>query len=99
MTQNTETEAVLALIPSLYGFNDGVTPTREAADTLRALLAERDAARAEVAVLREALADCLERMEQLRASGDSGFWDWRDGDEYQRGVAALANTTALKKGE
>jgi hypothetical protein len=28
--------------------------------------------------------------EQTRASGDAGFWNWRDGDEYSDTLAALA---------
>jgi hypothetical protein len=28
--------------------------------------------------------------EQTRASGDAGFWNWRDGDEYSNTLAALA---------
>jgi hypothetical protein len=44
---------------------------------------------APVAELVEALRECTEWMESLRASGDAGFWDWKD-DEYTRAIAALA---------
>jgi hypothetical protein len=47
---------------------------------------------AEVERLRAALADCLDDMEQTRASGDAGFWDWKEGDVYSRGRKALAGT-------
>jgi hypothetical protein len=37
----------------------------------------------------EALKNCLDWMESMRASGDSGNWEWND-DEYTKGVATLA---------
>jgi hypothetical protein len=37
----------------------------------------------------EALKNCLDWMESMRASGDSGNWEWKD-DEYTKGVATLA---------
>lgn len=40
--------------------------------------------------LYEALDACASYMEQLRASGDVGFWDWKAGDEYSNAIAALA---------
>ena len=40
--------------------------------------------------LYEALDACASYMEQLRASGDAGFWDWKAGDEYSNAIAALA---------
>jgi Lar family restriction alleviation protein len=43
----------------------------------------------DVAELVKALRECTEWMESLRASGDAGFWDWKD-DEYTRAIAALA---------
>ena len=39
--------------------------------------------------LRAALSDALDWMEDLRASGDAGFWDWQDGDDYTIGRDAL----------
>lgn len=42
-----------------------------------------------MAELVEALRECTEWMESLRASGDAGFWDWED-DEYTRAAAVLA---------
>ena len=45
---------------------------------------------AKLAVAVEALEDALNRMEEDRASGDCGNWDWVDGDVYSRGRAALA---------
>jgi hypothetical protein len=42
--------------------------------------------------LLEALKDCLEWMEDLRASGDAGNWEWRRGP-YKDGVAAVAKAT------
>ncbi len=41
-------------------------------------------------MLYEALDACASYMEQLRASGDAGFWDWKAGDEYSNAIAALA---------
>lgn len=40
--------------------------------------------------LYEALDACASYMEQLRASGDAGFWGWKAGDEYSNAIAALA---------
>ena len=40
--------------------------------------------------LYEALDACASYMEQLRASGDAGFWDWKACDEYSNAIAALA---------
>lgn len=37
-----------------------------------------------------ALDECLEWMEQLRASGDAGFWEWQPGDAYNKGMALIA---------
>lgn len=37
-----------------------------------------------------ALDECLECMEQLRASGDAGFWEWQPGDAYNKGMALIA---------
>jgi hypothetical protein len=45
---------------------------------------------AKLAVAVGALEDALNRMEEDRASGDCGNWDWVDGDVYSRGRAALA---------
>ena len=36
-----------------------------------------------------ALVACLEWMEELRASGDAGNWEWKD-DEYTKGRAIEA---------
>lgn len=35
--------------------------------------------------------ECLDWMERLRASGDSGFWEWPEDSEYKRGVRVLNN--------
>jgi hypothetical protein len=35
-----------------------------------------------------ALEECLEWMETLRASGDAGFWEWKD-DEYTKAQKVL----------
>ena len=48
-----------------------------------------DLAAPDLAELVEALRECTEWMESLRASGDAGFWDWED-DEYTRAITALA---------
>lgn len=53
--------------------------------------AAREAAAAQA--MREAFAaldECLEWMEQLRASGDAGFWEWQPGDAYNKGMALIA---------
>ena len=42
--------------------------------------------------LLEALKDCLDWMDSLRASGDAGNWDW-DNDQYTQGIAAIAKAT------
>ncbi|WP_313533418.1 hypothetical protein, partial [Haematobacter sp.] len=49
-----------------------------------------DGLRARIKVLEEALVGCMTWMEQLRASGDAGFWSWSEGDEYTRARAALS---------
>jgi hypothetical protein len=41
------------------------------------------------AELLAALSACLDWMEQLRASGDAGKWEWED-DEYTKGRATEA---------
>lgn len=46
--------------------------------------------------LLEALQKCTEWMEQLRASGDAGNWQWSDGDEYMQAIAAIAKATGEK---
>lgn len=43
--------------------------------------------------LLEALRACAKWMETTRASGDAGFWDWHEGDEYSRAMAAIAKAT------
>ena len=53
-----------------------------------------EAAEAKLAVAVEALEDALNRMEEDRASGDCGNWDWVDGDVYSRGRATLAEIKA-----
>ncbi len=40
--------------------------------------------------LLEALKACLEWMEETRACGDCGFWDWTPGDTYMRGIQTVA---------
>lgn len=42
--------------------------------------------------LRGALERCADWMERLRASGDAGFFDWEEGDEYTQARSALAAT-------
>jgi hypothetical protein len=42
--------------------------------------------------LLNALRDCAAWMEDLRASGDAGNWEW-EADEYTRAVAAIAEAT------
>jgi hypothetical protein len=49
---------------------------------------------AEYLRLRERLEACLDWMEAGRASGDWGFWDWSEGDEYTEGRAALGEGDA-----
>lgn len=39
----------------------------------------------------KALEACLEKMEQLRVSGDAGNWEWEEGDAYSNGTKALNN--------
>jgi len=39
--------------------------------------------------LRQALKDCLDWMESLRACGDAGNWEWGAASEYAKGIAAL----------
>jgi hypothetical protein len=47
-----------------------------------------DATRLNIELL-SALTACLDWMEQLRASGDAGNWEWED-DEYTKGRAIEA---------
>ena len=47
----------------------------------------------DVAALVEAAKEAGDWMEQLRACGDAGNWNWSDGDEYSNLVAALAPFT------
>ena len=42
--------------------------------------------------LLNALRDCAAWMEDLRASGDAGNWDW-EADEYTRAMDAIAKAT------
>jgi hypothetical protein len=42
--------------------------------------------------LLNALRDCAAWMEDLRASGDAGNWDW-EADEYTRAMEAIAKAT------
>lgn len=57
---------------------------------LRSAHAEKEAAWKErEKVLVESLEKCLEWMEETRASGDAGYWDWEKGDVYSQGKAAL----------
>lgn len=65
---------------------DKLNERTEERDRLRAD-AERHSAR--VDELRSGLAGTLGWMEQLRLSGDAGFWDWRAGDQYSSGFDAL----------
>lgn len=43
----------------------------------------------EIARLRGLLAATTEWMEETRASGDAGFWEWHPDDVYSRARAAL----------
>ena len=45
---------------------------------------------ARIAELEALLRECTDWMEDTRASGDCGFWDWCPGDEYNRARTALA---------
>lgn len=40
--------------------------------------------------LLEALETAAEWMESLRASGDAGYWNWSEGDQYSKALAAIA---------
>ena len=62
----------------------------EAIKEIEELRASAEAAEAKLAVAVGALEDALNRMEEDRASGDCGNWDWVDGDVYSRGRATLA---------
>jgi hypothetical protein len=53
------------------------------------LAAERDALRADNDRLRDRAQRALVWMEQTRASGDVGFWEWEPDDEYSGLRAAL----------
>jgi hypothetical protein len=44
----------------------------------------------EVRALMENAKRLVSWAEQTRASGDAGFWNWSDGDEYSDTLAALA---------
>jgi hypothetical protein len=44
---------------------------------------------ARVQLLAKALRQCMVWMESTRQSGDAGFWDWSEGDEYTEAKAAL----------
>ena len=39
--------------------------------------------------LLESLESCLNWMEKLRASGDAGFWEWDENDEYTTGLKVV----------
>lgn len=39
--------------------------------------------------LLEALQKCLAWMESVRSSGDAGFWDWAEDDEYGNGLTVV----------
>ena len=49
--------------------------------------------RSHLYVKAEVVADHLRKltkwMEEMRASGDAGFWDWEEGDAYLDAVALL----------
>ena len=47
--------------------------------------------------LLNALRDCAAWMEDLRASGDAGNWEW-EADEYTRAIAAIAKATGEQNG-
>lgn len=47
--------------------------------------------------LLEALTRLADWAEQIRASGDAGFWDWNEGDEYMQARATIAKAKSEKK--
>ena len=67
---------------SAAGPNDAAKIAWDGADRIEALGAD-------VERLREALAGALNWMEETRASGDAGNWDWEAGDVYSHGLAVL----------
>lgn len=76
--ENSPSDAILALIPP------------DAMAALEAVKVEaRSEAEADVSRLMDALDRCLEWMEQTRACGDSGNWEWADGDPYSHGSAVM----------
>jgi hypothetical protein len=46
--------------------------------------------------LLEALKNCTEWMESLRASGDAGNWEWRN-DQYTEAMVAITKATGETK--
>lgn len=64
-------------------------PVHETLYGAQQLTRERDEARAMVKELLEALKECAEWMEFLRACGDAGNWNWND-DEYTRAMSIIA---------
>ena len=47
--------------------------------------------------LLEVLTRLADWAEQIRASGDAGFWDWNEGDEYMQARATIAKAKSEKK--
>jgi hypothetical protein len=47
--------------------------------------------------LLEALKNCMEWMEDLRASGDAGNWEWKN-DQYTQAMTVIAKATGEKNG-
>lgn len=82
-------DAILALDVLWRTAEEGQTRHKKARFAAEA---ERDRLQAERASLRTALKNCLDWMERLRESGDTGFWDWVETDEYTTGRAALTQT-------
>ncbi len=54
-------------------------------------LVRKSAALAHNEAIRGALEKALDWMEELRASGDAGNWDWKPNDLYNSGRALLAS--------
>jgi hypothetical protein len=58
-------------------------------DHCEALLVAKDE---EIEALRSRLRCCLNWMEETRACGDCGNWDWLPGDIYTRGREILGES-------
>jgi len=56
--------------------------------------AAHEATKAELQALREAAQGACDWMEGVRASGDAGNWNWKEGDEYSKLLQALTRKEA-----